>query len=99
MENLLFGLMLILVIGLWCWHFIRSRQLVDEWIRTNGLTPVSVERRFLCYGPFWWRTGKGQAVFRVTVRDATGQTRSGYIRTGGWFLGMLSDQVDAEWDD
>ena len=98
-QGLLVLVIIVLVgVSLW-WHFSRSLSMVEQWARDNGLTLVEVERRYMFHGPFWWRTGKGQAVFRVTVRDGSGQVRSGYVRVGGWFLGLLSDQVTVEWEE
>jgi hypothetical protein len=91
--------LLVCVLALWGWHFSRSRKMLEQWAHANGLTLIGVERRFLRRGPFWWRTNKGQEVFRVTVRDGSGQVRSGYVRVGGWFLGLLSDQVTVEWEE
>lgn len=97
-ELFLVLLFLVCFVALLAWHFARSRKMVEQWARDNGLELVNVERRFMFRGPFWWRTGKGQEVFRVTVRDGAGHVRSGYVRVGGWFLGLLSDQVTVEWD-
>jgi hypothetical protein len=103
MEGIGAGLLVLVMIVLggtyiW-WYFTRSLSMVEQWARDNGLTLVEVERRYMFHGPFWWRTGKGQAVFRVTVRDASGQVRHGYVRVGGFFLGLLSDQVEVEWEE
>lgn len=88
-----------LAIALWAWHFSRSRQILQSWAARSGLELLQAERRLFFRGPFWWRTGKGQEVFRIVVRDAAGQQRSGHARIGGWFLGMLSDHVEVRWDD
>jgi len=45
-----------------------------------------------------WFTGNRQDVYRVTVRTADGGIRSGYVRCGGFWMGMLSDKVTVEWD-
>ncbi len=95
---LVFVLLAMIVGFLWWWHFTRSRNMVEQWARSNGLELIGAERRFLRRGTYWWRTGKGQEVFHITVRDSSGQVRRGYVRVGGWFLGLLSDQIDVEWD-
>jgi len=102
MEEIGVGLVVLIilvvaVIGLW-WRFSRSTNMVEQWAHDNGLTLIEVQRRFLRRGPYWWRTGKGQEVFRVTVRDGSGQVLHGYVRVGGWFLGLWSDQVTVEWE-
>jgi len=103
MEEIGVGLVVLIilvvaVIGLW-WRFSRSTNMVEQWAHDNGLTLIEVQRRFLRRGPYWWRTGKGQEVFRVTVRDGSGQVLHGYVRVGGWFLGLWSDQVTVEWEE
>jgi hypothetical protein len=35
----------------------------------------------------------------VTVKDHRGRVRRAWVRCGGWFLGMMSDHMDVEWDD
>ena len=102
MEGIGAGLLVLIVLVLggtyiW-WYFTRSRNMVEQWARDNGLELIEAERRWFRRGTFWWRTGKGQEVFRVTIRDGSGQVRSGYVRVGGFFLGLLSDQVNVEWD-
>lgn len=91
--------LIVLVLGgthIW-WYFTRSRNMVEQWARDNGLDLIAARRQVLFYGPFCWQIGR-RAVFRVTVRDASGQVRHGYVRVGGFFLGLLSDQVNVEWD-
>ena len=103
MEGIGIGLVVVIILvfvglSLW-WRFSRSTNMVEQWASDNSLELVNVERRFMFRGPFWWRTGKGQEVFRVTVRDGSGQVLHGYVRVGGWFLGLWSDQVTVEWEE
>ena len=72
--------------------------MLDEWAARNGLQILERDYRALCQGPFVWRCSRGQAVYRVKVRDAEGQVRTGWVRCGGWELGLLSDQVEVSWD-
>jgi hypothetical protein len=97
-----FGTILVLVmlgcvLALWGWHFSRSRKMVEQWARDNGLELIEARRQVLFYGPFYWQVGH-RSVFLVTVRDGSGQVRHGYVRVGSWFLGLFSDQVNVEWD-
>jgi hypothetical protein len=80
------------------WHYARSADLVEEWAEREGHTLLEVDRRLLFKGPFLLRSGKGHEVFRVVVRTPEGATRSGYLRVGGWFLGLFSNQAHVEWD-
>ena len=85
-------------IASWNWHHTRGRQLLSAWAEREDLTLLSAEECWLWRGPFWWRSGQGNAVYRVVVRDARGRTREGYVRCGGLYLGMWSDQVEVVWD-
>jgi hypothetical protein len=39
------------------------------------------------------------SINRVTVEDEQGRRRTGWVRCGGWFWGLLSDATEAHWDD
>ncbi len=94
---LIVAILLALVIPLWAWHLKRSREIAEKWAIEKGYTITKIDRRYLRAGPFFWRRGRGHEVFFVVVRDAQGMQRAGYIRTGGWFLGQLSEQVTVDW--
>ena len=86
-------------IAVFAWRLSRSRSILDQWAEDNGYRIVHRERRLLFRGPFWWRTAEGQEVFRVIVQDDEGRERAGYVRCGGWFLGLFSDAATVKWDD
>lgn len=88
----------IVVLGV-AWHFGRSSSLLEGWARKNGYRIIDKEYRTFFRGPFFWTTGKDQTVYHVTVEDQHGRRRSGFVRCGGWFLGLLSDNVEVRWDD
>jgi hypothetical protein len=88
-----------LVVGGSYWRYRRSRQLLARWARQSRVELLRAERRLVSRGPFFWRSSDSQIVFRVTVRDRDGRVRHGFVRIGGWFLGVLSDQTAAEWED
>ena len=81
------------------WHFSRSRSLLEHWADENGYRIVESSYRNFVRGPFFWTTSKGQTVYRVTIEDRGGRVRSGWVRCGGWWLGLLSDRVQVRWDD
>jgi hypothetical protein len=87
-----FGIVMLL------FQFSRARSILELWADENRYEIVSSEHRWLG-GPFWWRKGKGQEVYYVTVRTADGQVRRGWVRCGGWFLGVMSNAADVEWDE
>jgi len=81
------------------WHFSRSRQILENWASEHNYRIVSSEYRNFFRGPFFWTSSKGQTVYYVTVETADGQTKSGWVRCGGWLLGLLSDTADVRWDE
>jgi hypothetical protein len=81
------------------WHNRRSSTLLDGWARANGLQILSQSKCWFFRGPFSWSTTDGQVVYRVVVRDGGGRTRTGYVRCGGRWSGMLSDNTEVRWND
>ena len=72
--------------------------MLEQWARQGGYELLNSEYRWFSKGPFFWSTGKGQAVYCVRVKDAHGAVRSGYVRCGSWLAGLSSDDVAVEWD-
>jgi hypothetical protein len=89
----------VLVILALVWHFGRSSSLLHQWAAQNGYRIISQEYRNFFKGPFFWTSTKGQTVYYVVVEDAGGNKRRGWVRCGGWLLGLLSDSVAVRWDD
>ncbi|MCU0491544.1 MAG: hypothetical protein MUD01_08150 [Chloroflexaceae bacterium] len=80
------------------WTYSRSSSMLEEWAAANNLTILSSERRYMRRGPFFWSTSRGQEVFYVRLRDSSGMQRAAYVRVGGWFLGLMSDNVEVRWE-
>jgi hypothetical protein len=99
MQLVLILLLAVALIAGTVWHFRRGRTMLADWAAREGVELLSAERCMFWTGPFWWRTGKDNIVYRVRVRGRDGRERSGYARCGGLFLGMLSDQVTVVWDE
>ena len=81
------------------WHFSRSQSLLGRWAQDNGYRIVEQSYRTFLKGPFFWTTSRGQTVYHVTVEDAQDHRRSGWVRCGGWVLGLWSDKFEVRWDD
>jgi hypothetical protein len=92
-------LVLILAAGSILWHYSRSASLLRKWSEDNGFRLVSSEYRNYFRGPYFWTTSKGQTVYRVTVQDKPGRLRTGWVRCGGWWLGLMSNHVETCWDE
>jgi hypothetical protein len=81
------------------WTTSRSQDLLQRWASQNGYRIIEAKYAYFFKGPFFWTSSKGQTVYRVIVEDEAGLTRSGWVRCGSWAFGVLSDQVQARWDD
>ncbi len=90
---------IVLAFFVWAWQVRRSREIVARWAAANGYAVDAIERRYLRAGPFFFRRGRGHEVFYVSVRGADGVQRRAYVRTGGWFLGQMSEKVAVQWVD
>jgi hypothetical protein len=76
----------------------RSRSMLKGWADENGYELLCAEHRMFRKGPFVW-SSRGQSVYRVEVRDEQGVERKGWVRCGSWWAGLLSDKVEARWDE
>ncbi len=87
------------IIALIAWHFSRSRSVLEQWADENGCEILEREYRNVFRGPFFWTTSRGQTVYHVRVRDSEGKVHSGWVRCGGWWLGLLADKAEVKWED
>ena len=81
------------------WQHYRCEEILKSWAEDYGYEILSKERSWVWKGPFFFWTSEGQAVFLVTVRTKDGRVRNGWVRCGGWFLGIWRNQAEARWDD
>jgi len=87
-----------IVILSYIWQSSRSNTILDQWARDNGYQIISKEYRPFRRGPFFWSTGKSQTVYYVHVQDSRGNLRSGWVRCGSMFWGVMSDNAEVRWD-
>jgi hypothetical protein len=96
-EPLIFGIAVIaIVLAL---MFTRSRQVLKTWARENGYEILSSELRFLSRGPYTWTLLGKQWVFHVAVRAGDGTVRTGYVKCGSFFWGVLVNKAEVAWSD
>ena len=81
------------------WHFNRSNSLLHQWAEKGGYRIIRQEYRTFFKGPFFWTSTRGQTVYYVEVEDSKGNRRSGWVRCGGWWFGLLSDNVEVRWEE
>ena len=93
------GLVLVIIIGTIRWHYGRSAAILQKWADDDGYQIVEKELRHFFKGPFFFTASKNQTVYRVTVIDKAGQERSGWVKCGGWWFGMWTDQAKVRWDE
>lgn len=96
-----FPLIFVLVIavaGLY-WQYSRSRTLLEGWALQNDFELLSSDYRYLRKGPFTWTSSRNQTVYYVTVGDKQNQVRSGWVRCGGWWVGLYSGETEVAWDE
>src|SRR4051794_23681552 len=99
MENIfMVALVVVAVILSLVWHFGRSSSLLQRWTAQHGYRIISQQYRTFRRGPFFWSSTKGQTVYYVVLEDAAGVRRSGWVRCGSWWFGLLSDHVEVRWD-
>ncbi len=94
-------LLIVVVLGFafWGWTMRKSKRMVEDWARQQGLYIVSSEFRWWRRGPFFWKSSRNQTVLYVTVRMPDGSPRSAFIRCGSWWWGLLGDQMEVKWLD
>jgi hypothetical protein len=95
-----FFLVAFVVAGIW-FQYSRAKAILDAWAASEGFTIQSFDRCYFGTGPFrWWTNGRGQVVYHVRVRDRSGEARSGWVRCGGYFGGVLfSNRTEVRWEE
>jgi len=81
------------------WHFRRSRSLLQRWADENGYEILESQYRNVFKGPGFWASSREQTVYHVKVKDRAGYARSGWVRFGGWFLGLWSGRTEVNWEE
>ena len=95
--------LVIIVVGLTIYttyHKSSGEKALQKWAEREGHTIIDSEWKWALYGPFFFTcTSQSQRVFKVTLRTKDGRLRKAWVRLGGYFLGLMSDQVDVKWKD
>lgn len=92
-------LILVFVIVLIAWSASRSRNMLNNWADTSGYRIEHAEWRWFRKGPYFWKSSKNQHVYYFIAADEDGRQRYGWARCGGFWLGLLTSEIDVIWDD
>jgi hypothetical protein len=76
----------------------RAQMLLRGWAQGHGYEIVEAEHRLFRKGPYMW-SARGQAIYRVRVRDPAGVERQGWVRCGTWWGGVFANKVESRWDE
>ena len=79
------------------WTRRRSQTILQRWAERNGLQLLESELRWFRRGPFFL-SGRGQVVYYVSAMDGQGMIHRGWVRCGGFWLGLLRDEAEVRWD-
>jgi hypothetical protein len=77
----------------------RAGQMLTEWAARNGYRIIESRRLYIFRGPYFSMSSRAQIIYRVTVQDAQGNIRRGWVRCGSYFLGPWRDVVAVRWED
>jgi len=94
MDNsiLILGLTLIAVVIFLMYS--RAKSILQTWADENGYQILSSNPRFLGRGPYTYTLLGKQWVFHVVVRASDG-TKSGYVKCGSFFWGVIVNKAEA----
>lgn len=76
----------------------RAVQTLDEWLRDNDFQLLQKSTPWIKDNPFFMSSNRSQKVFKMTVRDKTGQIRQGWLRCGHALGGVAASLVEIKWD-
>ena len=72
--------------------------IIDAWANSKELDIEHCERRYLRTGPFFFMSSKYQRIYYMTVCDRQGRKKTVWLKLGGYFTGMLKEEVEAIWE-
>jgi hypothetical protein len=81
------------------WSFSRGRALLKRWAQENGFQIVHSEFSGFYSGSFTWTSSRSQIIYFVQVLDSNGKERSGWVRCGSFWSGIVSDKTEVKWKD
>lgn len=77
----------------------RSKKIVQAWADSQGYELLKCHYRAARKGPFLLTSSSGQTTCRISIRTSDGRIKNGWIKCGGFFLGIMNNKVKVVWDD
>ncbi len=76
----------------------RASQMLAKWLSDNDFQLLQKSTPWMKDNPFFMGSNRSQKVFKVTVRDKTGQVRVGWVRCGHALAGVAVNQIEVKWN-
>src|SRR5215470_5043593 len=79
------------LIGWLSFYYWLARTVLRAWAAEGGFQILRFEKRNTTgRGPFnWWTNSPEQSIYHLRVRDREGRERTGWLRCGSYFGGVL----------
>jgi len=78
---------------------LRRRRALYRWATENDYKLIAFDQPIFTEAtPFPFTVSKAQQVFRVSVLQKDGRTRSGWLLLGSGLLGLTSGEAEVRWD-
>ena len=89
---------LLFAIPLYRMNRARRREALARWASDNGLKVIASRQPWISEAsPFWFSRTKAQCIFQVTVEDAKGTRKAGWVRLGSVWRGLASPRAEVRW--
>jgi hypothetical protein len=103
MNEQIFGgfamFLMVAFVGLVIYLQVRGAQtLLHGWAQENGFEILEANHRLFRKGPYVW-SARGQAIYRLHVKDRAGVERWGWVRFGTWWGGVFANKVESRRDE
>ncbi|MEI6233757.1 MAG: hypothetical protein WCT04_11935 [Planctomycetota bacterium] len=90
-------LMIPFTIGVLYWFLVLPDKRLNQWAQKRGLKLITSDDVTNSDNPY--SIARGQIVFRIKVLNPDGMERTGYLKCGSVYGGLLSDYCEEFWDD
>jgi len=99
MAIVIFGGVLALGVYMYRWQYKKGQERLRAWADQQHLRLLESEvANPPGTGPMNRNASNKQIVYRIRAADASGQVRRGTVRVGSAGTGVISDDVQVEWD-